>query len=170
MALKYAPGLHSHSGGVVLVWHKKSNTLSHSFQTLHHPTTITIKCLSSVTTTTTTTTTVDVSTTAMLCRCQLTAPILLDLLVQVIADNRLEMLRQRPQELNRTDRWPPVSIELSFGPAASAAPPPQMLPLATNSTPPPPERTTAPSLAGHLLAIQAIFAVAQSLLYPRWTR
>ena len=27
MALKYAPGLHSHLGGVVLVWHKKSKML-----------------------------------------------------------------------------------------------------------------------------------------------
>ena len=172
MALKYAPGLHSHSGGVVLVWHKKSNTLSHSFQTLHHPITITITCRSSVTTTTTptTTTTVEISTTVTLCQCRLTALLLLDLLVQVIADNRLEMLRQRPQELNRTDGWPPVSIELSFGPAPSAAPPPQMLPLATNTTPPPLEPTTAPNLAGRLLAIQAIFAAARSLLYPRRTR
>ena len=169
MALKYAPGLHSHSGGVVSVWHKKSNTLSHSFQTLHHPITITIKCRST-TTTPTTTTTVDVSTTVTLCQCRLTALLLLDLLVQVIADNQLEMLRQRPQELNRTDGWPPVSIELSFGPAPSAAPPPPMLALATNLTPPPPEPTTAPNLAGRLLAIQAIFAAAQSLLYPRRTR
>ena len=170
MALKYAPGLHSHSGGVVLVWHKKSNTLSHSFQTNHHPITITIKCLSTVTTTTTTTTTVDVSTTVTLCQCRLMALLLLDLLVHVIADNRLEMLRQRPLELNRTDGWPPVSIELSFGPVPSAVPPPQMLPLATNITPPPPEPTTAPSLAGRLLAIQAIFAAARSLLYPWQTR
>ena len=155
-------------GVLYLFWHKKSNTLSHSFQTNHHPITITIKCLSTVTTATTTTTVV-VSTTATLCQCQLTALLLLDLLVQVIADNRLEMLRQRPQELNRTDGWPPVSIELSFGPAPSAAPPPQMLPLATNPTPPP-EPTMAPSLAGCLLAIQAIFAAARSLLYPRRTR
>ena len=169
MALKYAPGLHSHSGGVVLVWHKKSNTLSNSFQTTHHPITITLKCLSTVTTTTTTTM-VDVSTTITLCQCQLTALLLLDLLMQVIADNRLEMLRQRPQELNRTDGWPPVSIELSFRPAPSAVPPPQMLPLATNSTPPPPEPTTAPNPAGRLLAIQAIFAAAWSLLYLRRTR
>ena len=168
MALKYAPGLHSHSGGVVLVWHKKSNTLSFSFQTNHHPITITIKCLSSVTTTTTTTT-VDVSTTITLCQCWLTALLLLDLLVQVIADNRLEMQWQRTQELNRMGVWPPASIELSFGRAPSAAPPPQMLPLATNSTPPP-EPTTAPNLAGRLLAIQAIFAAARSLLYPRRTR
>ena len=165
MALKYVPGLHSHSGGVVLVWHKKSNTLSHSFQTLHHPTTITIKCLSSVTTTTTTTTTVDISTTVTLCQCWLTALLLLDLLVQVIADNQLEMLWQRLLNMNRMGEWLPVSIELSFGPAPSAAPP-----LATNITPPPPEPTMAPNLASRLLAIQAIFAVAQSLLYPWWTR
>ena len=165
MALKYAPGLHSHSGGVVLVWHKKSNTLSHSFQTQHCPITITIKCLS-----TPTTTTVDVSTTVTLCQCRLTALLRLDLLVQVIADNRLEMLRQRPQELNRTGRWPPVSIELSFGRAPSAALPLPVLPPATNSTPPPPEPTTAPSLARCLLAIQAIFAAARSLLYLRRTR
>ena len=171
MALKYAPGPHSHSGDVVLVWHKKSNTLSHSFQTNHHLITITIRCLSMVTTTTTsTTTTVDVSTTVTLCQCWLTALLLLDLLVQVIADNRLEMLRQRPQELNRTDGWPPVSIELSFGRVPSAALPPPVLPLATNTTPPPPEPTTAPNLARHLLAIQAIFAAARSLLYPRQTR
>ena len=169
MALKYVPGLHSHSGGVVLVWHKKSNTLSYSFQTNHHPITITIKCLSSVTTTTTTTT-VDISTTVTLCQCWLTALLLLDLLVQVIADNRLEMLRQRPQELNRTDRWPPVSIELSFGTVPSAAPPQPMLPLATNITPPPPEPTTAPNPAGRLPAILAIFAAARSLLYPQRTR
>ena len=172
MALKYAPGPHSHSGGVVLVWHKKSNTLSHSFQINHHPITITISCRSSVTTTTTptTTTTVEISTTVTLCQCQLTALLLLDLLVQVIADNRLEMQRQRPQELRRMSRWPPVSIELSFGRAPSAEPHPPMLPLATNSTPPPPEPTTAPSLAGRLLAIQAIFAAARSLLYLRRTR
>ena len=169
MALKYAPGLHPHSGGVVLVWHKKSNTLSHSFQTNHHPITITIKCLSTVTTTTTTTTVV-VSTTATLCQCQLTALLLLDLLVQVIADNRLEMLRQRPQELNRTDGWPPVSIELSSERAPFAAPPLPVLPLATNTTPPPLEPTTAPNPAGRLLAIQAIFAAARSLLYPRRIR
>ena len=169
MALKYAPGLHSHSGGVVLVWHKKSNTLSHSFQTQHYPITITIKCLSSVTTTTTTTT-VDVSTTVTLCQCRLMALLLLDLLVQVIADNQLEMLQQRPQELRRMGRWPPVSIELSFGRAPSTAPPPQMLPLATITTPSPPEPRTAPNLAGRLLAIQAIFAAARSLLYPRRTR
>ena len=169
MALKNAPGLHSHLGGVVLVWHKKSNTLSHSLQTNHHPITITIKCLSTVTTTTTTTT-VDVSTTATLCQCRLMALLLLDLLVQVIANNRLEMLWQRPQELNRMGGWPPVSIKLSFGRAPSAAPPPLMLPLATNTTPPPPEPTTAPNLAGRLLAIQAIFATARSLLYPWWTR
>ena len=173
MALKYAPGLHSHSGGVVLVWHKKSNTLSHSFQTQHHPITIIIKCRSSLTTTTTTpttTTTVEISTTVTLCQCRLTALLLLDLLVQVIADNRLEMLRQRPQELNRIGGWPPVSIELSFGRASSAALPLPVLPLATNTTPPPPEPITAPNLAGRLLAIQAIFAVARSLLYPRRTR
>ena len=172
MALKYAPGLHSHSGGVVLVWHKKSNMLSHSFQTQHHPITITIKCRSSVTTTTTptTTTTVDVSTTVTLCQCRLMALLLLDLLVQVIADNRLEMQRQRPQELRRIGRWPPVSIELSFERAPSAAPPLPVLPPATNSTPPPREPTMAPNLARHLLAIQAIFAAARSLLYPQRTR
>ena len=173
MALKYAPGLHSLSGGVVSVWHKKSNTPSHSFQTNHHPITITIKCRSSVTTTTTTpttTTTVEISTTVTLCQCQLTALLLLDLLVQVIADNRLEMQRQRPQELRRIGRWPPVSIELSFERAPSAALPPPVLPPATNTTPPPPEPTTAPNLAGHLPAIQAIFAAARSLLYPRRTR
>ena len=166
MALKYAPGLHSHLGGVVLVWHKKSNTLSHSFQTQHHPITITIKCLSTVTTTTT----VEISTTITLCQCQITALLLLDLLVQVIADNWLEMQRQRLQELNRMGEWLPVSIELSFGRAPSAAPPPPMLPLATDTTPPPLEPTMAPNLARRLLAIQAIFAVARSLLYPRRTR
>ena len=172
MALKYAPGLHSHSGGVVLVWHKKSNMLSHSLQTNHHPITIKITCLSTVTTTTTTTTTttVDVSTTVTLCQCQLMALLLLDLLVQVIADNRLEMLRQRPQELNRTDGWPPISIELSFGPAPSAAPPPQMLPLATSTTPPPLEPTMAPNPAGHLPTILAIFATARLLLFLQRTR
>ena len=122
MALKYAPGLglHSHLGGVVLVWHKKSNTLSHSFQTNHHPITITIKCLSTTTTTTTTTTTVDVSTTITLCQCRLAPQLLLELMFQVIADNRLEMLQQRPHNMNRTGGWPPVSIELSIGPASSA--------------------------------------------------
>ena len=169
MALKYAPGLHSHSGGVVLVWHKKSNTLSHSFQTNHHPITITITCLSSETTTTTTTT-VNVSTTVTLCRCRLAPQLLLELMFQVIADNRLEMLRRRPHNTNRTGRWPPVSIELSFGPALSAALPQPMLPLATNSTPPPPEPTTAPNLAGRLPAILVIFAAALSLLFPRRTR
>ena len=169
MALKYAPGLHSHSGGVVLVWHKKSNTLPYSFQTTHHPITITIKCLSLVTTTTTTTT-VDVSTTVMLCRCQLLALLLLDLLVQVIADNRLKMLRQRLHEMNRTGEWLPISIKLSFGPVPSAAPPLQMLPLATNTTPPPPEHTMAPNRAGRLPAILAIFATARSLLSPQRTR
>ena len=170
MALKYAPGLHSHSGGVVLVWHKKSNTLSHSFQTNHHPITITIKCRSSVTTTTTptTTTTVDVSTTVTLCQCRLTALLLLDLLVQVIADNRLEMLWQRPLDMNRMGEWPPISIELSFGLAPSAALPLPMLPLATNTTPP--EPTTAPNQAGCLPTILAIFAMAQSLLSPQRTR
>ena len=168
MALKYAPGLHSHSGGVVLVWHKKSNMFSHSFQTTHHPITITIKCLSTITTTTTTTT-VDVSTTATLCQCQLTALLLLDLLMQVIADNRLEMQRQWPQELRRIGGWPPVSIKLSFERAPSAAPPLPVLPLATNTTPPPLEPTTAPNRAGRLPAILAIFAVARSLLSPRWT-
>ena len=170
MALKYAPGLHSHSGGVVLVWHKKSNTLSHSFQTQHHPITITITCLSLETTTPTTTTTVNVSTTVTLCRCRLAPQLLLELMFQVIADNRQEMLRRRPLNTNRTGRWPPVSIELSFGMAPSAAPPQQMLPLATNSTPPPPEPTMVPNPAGLLPAILVIFAAAWSLLFPRWTR
>ena len=171
MALKYAPGLHSHSGGVVLVWHKKSNTLSHSFQTNHHPITITISCLSSETTTpTTTTTTVNVSTTVTLCRCRLAPQLLLELMFQVIADNRREMLRRRPHSMNMTGRWPPVSIELSFRLAPSAAPPQPMLPLATNTIPPPPEPTMAPNLAGRLPAILAIFAAAQSLLFPRRTR
>ena len=169
MALKYAPGLHSHLGGVVLVWHKKSNTLSHSFQTNHHPITITIKCLSTVTTTTTTTT-VDVSTTIMLCQCRLAPQLLLELMFQVIADNQLEMLWQRPHNMNRTARWPPVSIELSFGTVPSAVPPQPMLPLATNTTPPPPEPTMAPNRVGRLPVILAIFAVARSLLYPRRTR
>ena len=168
MALKYAPGLHSHSGGVVLVWHKKSNTLSHSFQTNHHPITITIKCLS--TETTTTTTTVDVSTTVTLCRCRLAPQLLLELIFQVIADNRREMLRRGPHNMNRTGRWPPVSIELSVDPAPSAAPPQPMLPLATNTIPPPPEPTTAPNRAGHLPAILAIFAVGLLLLSQRRIR
>ena len=171
MALKYAPGLHSHSGGVVLVWHKKSNTLPHSFQTQHHPITITITCLSSETTTTTPTTTmVNVSTTVTLCQCCLAPQLLLELMFQVIADNRREMLRRRPHNMNRTTRWPPVSIELSFGTAPSTALPQPMLPLATNTTPPPPEPTTAPNLAGHLPAILAIFAAARSLLFLQWTR
>ena len=170
MALKYAPGLHSHSGGVVLVWHKKSNTLSHSFQTNHHPITITITCLSLETTTPTTTTTVNVSTTITLCRCRLAPQLLLELMFQVIADNRLEMLQRRPHNMNRTTRWPPVSIELSFGRAPSATLPQPMLPLATNITPPPPEPTMAPNRVGHLPAILAIFAAARSLLSPRWTR
>ena len=170
MALKYAPGLHSHSGGVVLVWHKKSNMLSHSFQTNHHPITITITCLSSETTTTTTTIMVNVSTTVTLCRCRLAPQLLLELMFQVIANNRREMLRRRPHNMNRTGRWPPVSIELSFGPAPSAAPPQPTLPLATNITPPPPEPTMAPNLAGRLLTILAIFAAARSLLFPRQTR
>ena len=148
MALKYAPGLHSHSGGVVLVWHKKSNTLSHSFQTQHHPITITIKCLSteSTTTTTTTTTSVDVSTTVTLCRCRLAPQLLLELMFQVIADNRLEMLQQRPHNTNRTGGLPPISIELSVVPVPSAAPPQLLLPLAADTTPPPPEPTTAPNV------------------------
>ena len=162
MALKYAPGLHSHSGGVVLVWHKKSNMLSHSFQTNHHPITITIKCLST-TTTNSTTTTVDISTTVTLCRCQLAPQLLLELLFQVIANNRLEMLQQRPHNMNRTGGWPPISIELSFSPASSA-----VLPPPTN--PPPPEPTTAPNRAGRLPAILAIFAAARSLLSPWQTR
>ena len=169
MALKYAPGLHSHSGGVVLVWHVKSNTLSHSFQITHHPITITITCLSTESTTTTTTT-VNVSTTVTLCRCRLAPQLLLELMFQVIADNRLEMLRRRPHNTNRTGRWPPVSIELSFGTAPSAAPPQPTLPLATNTTLPPPEPTTAPNPAGLLPAILVIFAVARSLLYPWRTR
>ena len=169
MALKYAPGLHSHSGGVVSVWHKKSNTLSHSFQTNHHPITITITCLSSETTTTTTTT-VNVSTTVMLCRCHLAPQLLLELMFQVIADNRREMLRRRPHNMNKTARWPPVSIELSVAPAPFAAPPQPTLPLATNIIPPTPEPTTAPNLAGCLPAILAIFATARSLLFPRRTR
>ena len=170
MALRYAPGLHSHSRGVVLVWHKKSNTLSHSFQTNHHPITIIITCLSSETTTTTTTTTVNVSTTVTLCRCRLAPQLLLELMFQVIADNQREMLRRRPHNMNRTARWPPVSIELSFGPAPSAAPPQPMLPLATNIPPPPPESSMAPNPAGRLPAILAIFAAAWSLLFPRQTR
>ena len=149
---------------------KKSNTLSHSFQTNHHPITITIKCLSTETTTTTTTTTVDVSTTVTLCRCRLAPQLLLGLMFQVIADNRREMLRRRPHNTNRTDRWPPVSIELSFGPAPSAAPPQPMLPLATNIIPPPPEPTMAPNPAGRLPAILAIFATAQLLLFLRRIR
>ena len=170
MALKYAPGLHSHSKGVVLVWHKKSNTLSHSFQTQHHPITITITCLSSETTTPTTTTTVNASTTVTLCRCRLAPQLLLELMFQVIADNRLEMLRRRRHNTNRTGRWPPVSIELSVAPVSSAVPPQLMLPLATNTTPPPPEPTMAPNPAGRLPAILAIFAAARSLLFPRQTR
>ena len=169
MALKYAPGLHSHSGGVVLVWHKKSNTLSHSFQTNHHLITITMKCLST-TTTNSTTTTVDVSTTVMLCWCQLTPQLLLELMFQVIANHRLEMLRQRPRNLNRTGRWLPVSIELSFSPASSTVPPPPTLPLATNPPPLLLEPTMAPNWLGRLPAILAIFTVAWSLLSPWWTR
>ena len=141
---------------------------SYSFQTNHHPITITIKCLSSVTTTTTTTTTVDISTTATLCQCQLSALVLVDLLVQVIADNRLEMLRQRPHDMNRTGGWLPISIELSFSPAPSAVPSPPTLPLATS--PPPLEPTMAPNQVGRLPAILAIFAMARSLLSPWWTR
>ena len=170
MALKYAPGPHSHSGGVVLVWHKKSNTLSHSFQTNHHPITITITCLSLETTTTTTTTMVNVSTTVTLCWCRLAPQLLLELMFQVIADNRLEMLRQRPHNTNRTGGLPPIFIELSIALVPSAAPPQLLLPLATNSTPPPPEPTTAPNRVGCLPAILAIFAVAWSLLSPRRTR
>ena len=170
MALKYVPGLHSHPGGDVLVWHKKSNTLSHSFQTNHHPITITITCLSTETTTTKTTTTVDVSTTVTLCRCHLAPQLLLELMFQVIADNRREMLQRRPHNTNRTGRWPPVSIELSVIPAPSAAPPQPMLPLATNIIPPPLEPTMAPNQAGRLPAILAIFAMARSLLFPRRTR
>ena len=169
MALKYAPGLHSHSGGVVLVWHKKSNMLSHSLQNNHHPITITIKCLSSVTTTTTTTT-VDVSTTTTLCWCQLEPWLLLDLLVQVIADNQLEMQWQRLPTMNRTGGWPPISIELSFGPASSATPPLPMLPLATNPPPPLPEPRMAPNQVGHRPTILAIFTVAWLLLSPWQTR
>ena len=168
MALKYAPGLHSHSGGVVLVWHKKSNMLSHSFQTNHHPITITITCLS-LETTTTTTTTVNVSTTVTLCRCRLAPQLLLELMFQVIANNWREMLWRRPHNMNRTGRWPPVSIELSVAPAPSAAPPQPMLPLATNIIPPP-EPTTAPNPAGRLPAILAIFAAARSLLFLWRTR
>ena len=170
MALKYAPGLglHSHLGGVVLVWHKKSNTLSHSFQTNHHPITITIKCLST-TTTTTTTTTVDVSTTITLCQCRLAPQLLLELMFQVIADNRLEMLQQRPHNMNRTGGWQPISIKLSFGLASSATLPLPMLPLATNPLPPL-EPTTAPNQVGRLPTILAIFATAQSLLSPWQTR
>ena len=170
MALKYAPGLHSHSGGVVLVWHKKSNTLSHSFQTNHHSITITISCHSSETTTTTTTTTVDISTTTMLCWCQLVLRLLLDLLVQVIAANWLEMQWQRLPVTRRTGRWLHISIALSFSPASSAALPPPMLPLATNPPPPLLEPVTAPNRVGHLPAILAIFAMAQSLLSPWQTR
>ena len=149
---------------------KKSNMLSHSFQTNHHPITITISCLSMETTTTTTTITVNVSITVTLCRCRLAPQLLLELMFQVIADNRQEMLRQRPHNTNRTGRWPPVSIELFFGPAPSAMPPQPTLPLATNITPPLPEPTTAPNPAGHLPAILAIFAAAQLLLFLRWTR
>ena len=172
MALKYAPGPHSHSGGVVLVWHKKSNTLSHSFQNNHHPITITITCLSTETTTTTptTTTTVDVSTTVTLCRCRLAPQLLLELMFQVIADNRQEMLRRRPHNTNRIGRWLAVSIDLSVVPAPSAAPPQPMLPLATNIIPPPPEPTMAPNPAGLLPAILAIFAAAQLLLFLRRIR
>ena len=169
MALKYVPGLHSHSGGVVLVWHKKSNTLSHSFQTNHHPITITVTCLSLVTTNSTTTT-VDISTTVTLCRCCLAPQLLLELMFQVIANNQLEMLRQRPHNTNRTGSLSPIFIELSIGPASSAEPPQLMLPLATNTTPPPPEPTTVPNWAGRLPTILAIFAAAQSLLSPRRTR
>ena len=158
-----------HSGGVVLVWHKKSNTLSHSSQNNHHPITITIKCLSS-TTTNSTTTTVDVSTTVTLCRCRLAPQLLLELMFQVIADNRLEMLRRRPHNMNRTSGLPPIFIELSVAPIPSAVPPQLMLPLATNITPPPPEPTTAPNRVGCLPAILARFAVAWSLLSPRRTR
>ena len=169
MALKYAPGLHSHSGGVVLIWHKKSNMLSHSFQTQHHPITITIKCLSSETTKSTTTT-VDVSTTVTLCRCCLAPQLLLELMFQVIADNWLEMLRPPPHNSNRTGRWPSISIELSVAPVPSAALSQLMLPPATNTTPPPPAPTMAPNPAGCLPTILAIFAAAQSLLFPRRTR
>ena len=170
MALKYAPGLHSHSGGVVLVWHKKkSNMLSHSFQNNHHPITITIKCLST-TTTNSTTTTVDVSKTVTLCQCRLAPQLLLELMFQVIANNWLEMLRQRPRNLNRTGRWLPISIELSFSPASSTVPPPPTLPLATNPPPLLLEPTMAPNWLGRLPAILAIFTVARSLLSPWWTR
>ena len=137
MALKYAPGLHSHSGGVVLVWHKKSNMLS-SFQTNHHPIIITIKCLST-TTTNSTTTTVDISTTVTLCRCRLAPQLLLELMFQAIADNWLEMLWQRPHNTNRTGGWLPISIELSFAPASFTVPPPPTDP------PPLPEPAMAPN-------------------------
>ena len=141
---------------------------SYSFQTNHHPITITIKCLSS-TTTTTTTITVDVSTTVTLCRCRLAPQLLLELMFQVIADNRLEMLRQRPHNTNRTGGLPPIYIELSVAPVPSTAPPQLMLPLATNPHPPP-EPATALNLADRLLAILAIFATARSLLSPQQIR
>ena len=136
--------------------------LSHSFQNNHHPITITIKCLS-------TTTMVDVSKTVTLCQCRLAPQLLLELMFQVIANNWLEMLRQRPHNMNRTGGWLPVSIELSFGPASSAAPPPPMLPLATNPLPPP-EPVMAPNQAGCLLTILAIFTAARLLLSPWRTR
>ena len=149
---------------------KKSNTPSDSFQTQHHPITITITCLSTESTTTTTTTMVNVSTTITLCQCRLAPRLLLELMFQVIANNRLEMLQQRLHNTNRTGGLPPISIELSIAPVSSAAPPQLTLPLATNTTPPPPEPTTAPNQAGRLPAILAIFTAARSLLSPRRTR
>ena len=135
---------------------------SYSFQTNHHPITITITCLSSETTTTTTTT-VDVTTTAMLCQCQLAPPLLLCLLLQVIAVNRLEILWQRPNNEIPIGRLLRVSLALHEGPASFAAPHPPMLPLATNTILPPLEPTMAPNQVGRLPAILAIFATADKM-------
>ena len=136
---------------------------SYSFQNQHLPITITIQCLSSTTTTTT-----DVVTTVTLCRCQLSPKLLLDLLVQVIVTNWRMWPLMRPPNTNRIGGWLRVLLVLHPSLASSAAPPP-MLSLATNP-PPPPEPRTAPTLAGHLPAIQAIFTMARSLLSPQQTR
>ena len=168
MALKYVPGLHSHSGGVVLVWHKKSNTLFLQFPNQPLPHYHHHKSLSSTSTTTTTTTTVDISTTVTLCWCQLSPWLLLRLLEQAIVANWRTPQMPRLQNENRIRGRLHMLLMLSLGLASSTALPPLMLPLATN--PPPLEPTMAANRVGCLPAILAIFAAAQSLLSPRWTR
>ena len=152
--------LHSHSGGVVLVWHWSLIHFPYSFQQLHHPTTLTIKCLRS--TTTTTTTRMVVQTTVMLCRCLPSCRLIPYLVMQVIIRNwhNLQPLLRLPVG-TRIETWLRVSIKQPLAPVSS-----NLLLQAAN---PLLEPMLAPTTALCFRILQLIFAAVQLLLFRHLT-